>query len=123
MVLIDEQTKKQWRAPKHNSHGAITAKAIQPGDSGIFATCTKGQERKCVSELRDLFQEYAEIMYGNVLGDAKVKVEGAGCDEGLDSIENDIKAEIAGIKKPETAQLFTPVKLDVQCGEYPPQSV
>lgn len=83
-----------------------------PGDSGIFATCNKGREAKCVGELRDLFAEYAEQLYGN--GDSADEDEG----EGTASIENDIQAEIAGIQKPPTAQLFVPVKLDVQCGEY-----
>jgi len=62
-------------------------------------------------------------MYGDVLENARVKVEDGGDGEGLDSIENDIQAEIAGIKKPETAQLFTPVKLDVQCGKLPSMPV
>lgn len=83
-----------------------------PGDSGIFATCNKGREAKCVGELRDLFAEYAEQLYGN--GDSADEDE----DAGTASIENDIQAEIAGIQKPPTAQLFVPVKLDVQCGEY-----
>ena len=39
-------------------------------------------------------------------------------DGGATSIENDIQAELAGIQKPTTAQLFVPVKLDVQCGEF-----
>lgn len=83
-----------------------------PGDSGIFATCNKGREAKCVGELRDLFAEYAEQLYGD--GDSED--EG---DKGTASIENDIQAELAGIQKPPKAQLFVPVKLDVQCGEYP----
>jgi len=104
------QTKQQWRTPRKNNYGAIQARAIQPGDSGIFATCNKGREAKCIGELRDLFSEYAEILYGN----AEAQDEAGG---GVDNIENDIEAEIAGIKKPQTAQLFTPVKLDVQCGK------
>ena len=48
-------------------------------------------------------------------GDAEAQVEAGG---GVDDIENDIEAEIAGIRKPQTAQLFTPVKLDVQCGMF-----
>jgi tRNA acetyltransferase TAN1 len=82
-----------------------------PGDSGIFATCNKGREPKCVGELRDLFAEYAEQLYG---GGADEDDENDG---GAEGIENDIKAELAGIQKPPTAQLFVPVKLDVQCGE------
>lgn len=84
-----------------------------PGDSGIFATCNKGREAKCVGELRDLFAEYAEQLYGD--GDSED--EG---DKGTASIENDIQAELAGIQKPPKGQLFVPVKLDVQCGEYLP---
>ena len=83
-----------------------------PGDSGIFATCNKGREAKCVGELRDLFAEYAEQLYGD--GDDADDNE----NEGTASIENDIQAELAGIQKPPKGQLFVPVKLDVQCGEY-----
>jgi tRNA acetyltransferase TAN1 len=83
-----------------------------PGDSGIFATCNKGREAKCVGELRDLFAEYAEQLYGD--GDDADENE----NEGTASIENDIQAELAGIQKPPKGQLFVPVKLDVQCGEY-----
>ena len=82
-----------------------------PGDSGIFATCNKGREAKCVGELRDLFAEYAEQLYGD--GDSEDEN-----DKGTASIENDIQAELAGIQKPPKGQLFVPVKLDVQCGEY-----
>ena len=84
-----------------------------PGDSGIFATCNKGREAKCVGELRDLFAEYAEQLYGD--GDDADDNE----NEGTASIENDIQAELAGIQKPPKGQLFVPVKLDVQCGQYP----
>jgi tRNA acetyltransferase TAN1 len=84
-----------------------------PGDSGIFATCNKGREAKCVGELRDLFAEYAEQLYGD--GDSEDEN-----DKGTASIENDIQAELAGIQKPPKGQLFVPVKLDVQCGKYLP---
>jgi hypothetical protein len=107
--IVNWQTKKQWRVPRGEGKGAPAPRAIMPGDSGIFATCNKGREPKCVGELRDLFSEYAEQLYG----------DGADEDEGngAEGIENDIKAELAGIQKPPTAQLFVPVKLDVQCGE------
>ena len=87
-----------------------------PGDSGIFATCNKGRESKCVGELRDLFSEYAEQLYGDGDGDS----EDEGDNKGTASIENDIQAELAGIQKPPKGQLFVPVKLDVQCGEFLP---
>jgi hypothetical protein len=86
-----------------------------PGDSGIFATCNKGREARCVGELRDLFSEYASQLYGDAAGDDDDNDDNDG---GATSIENDIQAELAGIQKPVTAQLFVPVKLDVQCGEF-----
>lgn len=86
-----------------------------PGDSGIFATCNKGREKKCVGELRDLFSEYATQLYGDAADGGDDDGDEVG---GATSIENDIQAELAGIQKPATAQLFVPVKLEVQCGEF-----
>ncbi|KAI7238295.1 hypothetical protein KC330_g2655 [Hortaea werneckii] len=106
------KTKKQWRVPRKNDRGAIQAKAIQPGDSGIWATCNKGREGKCVAELRDLFTEYAEEMYGTAVAGAPEDQDDA--DEPAD-IESEIQAEVAGIRKPTTVQLFTAVRVDVQC--------
>jgi hypothetical protein len=104
------QSKKQWRVPRDSKNAP---RAIMPGDSGIFATCNKGREARCVGELRDLFSEYASQLYGDAADDDDDKDDG-----GATSIENDIQAELAGIQKPVTAQLFVPVKLDVQCGEF-----
>ena len=107
------QTKRQWRVPRKNDRGAVQAKVIQPGDSGIWATCNKGREGKCVGELRDLFTEYAELLYGDAVANEAEGEDEA--DEPAD-IESEIQAEVAGIRKPSTVQLFTPVRLDVQCG-------
>ncbi|KAK5135043.1 hypothetical protein LTR08_005703 [Meristemomyces frigidus] len=106
------KTKRQWQVPRKNNHGAVGSKVIQPGDSGIWATCNKGREAKCVGELRDLFTEYAELLYGDALaGDA----DGDDAEGEPADIESEIQAEVAGIRKPSTVQLFTPVRLDVQC--------
>lgn len=90
-------------------------RTIQAGDSGIFATCNKGREKKCVGELRDLFAEYAELLYGGEEEAGKAEEDEAG--GGVEDIEKDIKAEIEGIQKPAKASWFVPVKLEVQCGE------
>jgi len=95
---------------KNNDRGAVQAKVIQPGDSGIWATCNKGREGKCVGELRDLFTDYAERLYGGDAGDDE-----ANAANGTVDIESEINAEVAGIRKPASVQLFTPVRLDVQC--------
>ncbi|KAH9844555.1 THUMP protein [Teratosphaeria destructans] len=108
------KTKKQWRVPRKNDRGAVQAKAIKPGNSGIWATCVRGKEGKCVGELRDLFTEYAELLYGDALGQAAGGHE-EGDDEGDDDIEGQIQAEVAGIRKPASVQLFTNVKVEVPC--------
>nr|POE93228.1 uncharacterized protein c25h2.10c [Quercus suber] len=118
------QTKKQWRVPRksgdHNNTGQPQAKVIEPGDSGIWATCNKGKEGKCIGELRDLFAEYADETYAEELASGAATTtskddEGDDADAPLD-IESEIKAEVDDLHRPRTKQLFTPVRIDVQCG-------
>ena len=53
---------KQWRTPKKQSlHMAPT---IEPGDAGIWATCDMHKEGRATIELRDLFEDYAQKIYG-----------------------------------------------------------
>ena len=129
-----QKTKKQWRVPhsnnsKHADHER--SRTIQPGDAGIWATCTKGKERKCIAELRDLFTEYAETMYGGqipVINDATTNSatsEGDAAaqfamtsDGNADDIESSIRAEVAALRRPPTtgaAALFEPILPDMQC--------
>jgi hypothetical protein len=53
------QGKKQWDAVRK---GAGDPRAIQPGDTGIWATCAMKKEAKSVSDLRDLFQEVGSFL-------------------------------------------------------------
>lgn len=110
-----EQQKKQWRVTRKNDNHEAHARAIQPGDSGIWATCVKGKESKAVGELRDLFAEYEELLYGDVNG-RESQQGGAGKAEA--GIEDDIDAELAELSRPSKAQLFTPIRLDLQCGQW-----
>lgn len=115
--------KKPWRTPRNQSHqGGQAPRVIQPGDSGIWATCNKGRERACVGELRDLFTEYAELLYGSggpTIGSEEATKDAAEDDEVSGGIEDEINAEVAGLKQPVgAAQLFTPIRVDVQCGVY-----
>lgn len=135
------KTKKQWRVSHKNSNpDSYRHRTIQPGDAGIWATCTKGKERKCIYELRDLFVEYAEMLYGDQIAtasnpvpglmdvdpgeganeDAAIVVEEADDEDvkggGGGSIEDEIQAEIAGLRKPSgAAKLFEPILPDMQC--------
>ncbi|KAK0254126.1 hypothetical protein LTS09_010847 [Friedmanniomyces endolithicus] len=108
------KSKKQWQVPRRNDHGGVQAKAIQPGDSGIWATCNKGREGKCVGELQNLFTEYAELLYGSTLDASATRGDGTEMSDAAD-IESEIQAEVAGIRKPSAVQLFTSIRLHVQC--------
>lgn len=107
----DKRHKKQWRVPRSNN--SAPPPSIQPGDSGIWATCDKGREGKCVGELKDLLTEYAETLYPDTA--AQHGSDAAAEDQ---DIENDILAEINDLHRPKTRQLFTPIRIDVQCGEH-----
>ncbi|SMR63569.1 unnamed protein product [Zymoseptoria tritici ST99CH_3D1] len=112
------KTKKQWRPPKtsHQQNGSSaqnhTAKDIHSGDSGIWVTCGKGREGKCVMEMRDLFNEYAKEMYPQ---SADGPDGGEGDAEGEMDIEREIQAELDEMKKPARGQLFTHVRVNLQC--------
>ena len=129
-----QKTKKQWRVPhsnnsKHADHER--SRTIQPGDAGIWATCTKGKERKCIAELRDLFTDYAEVMYGGQMpvindattnsstgeGDGNTTTEAAQSPD-ADDIESSIQTELATLRRAPTtgaAALFEPILPDMQC--------
>lgn len=47
------QVQKAW----HSKSSKAEDRSIKPGDSGIWVTCHKGKERKCMGELRDLLTE------------------------------------------------------------------
>lgn len=86
-------------------------------------TCQKNKEGKCVHEMRDWLTDLAEHLYPEAL-EAKAP-DAANEDAGEEEvdIEKAIAAEVKDIRKPAAAQLFTPVRLDMQCGEYWQSSV
>ncbi|RYN33080.1 hypothetical protein AA0112_g6055 [Alternaria arborescens] len=102
--------KRNWDMPRR---GGIQSRAIKPGDAGIWATCAMKKEAKSVSDLRDLFQEYATTLYGTAESNGTA-AEDSSDSEGGD-IEAEIKKELADIRKPTTKPLFTSLKLDTQC--------
>lgn len=90
-------------------------KTIEPGDSGVWVTCSKGKEGKCVGEILDLFTEYAERLYPQAQDEEEPN--GADADDYEEQdIEKAIKAEVNDIRRPAAARLFTPVRINVQCG-------
>ncbi len=101
---------KPWMVAKKGHSPA----SIEPGDSGIWATCEMGKEGRCTSDLRDLFEEYAVKLYGDVMGEC----EDAGDDDNAEvDIEAEIEKEVHGLKSKttKTRPLFQTVKMDIQC--------
>ncbi|KAJ4365867.1 hypothetical protein N0V83_008489 [Neocucurbitaria cava] len=99
--------KKMWDMPRRN----LEHRAIQPGDTGIWATCAMKKEAKSIGDLRDLFQEYATKLYGAANGIA----DDNDSDSDGGDIEAEINKELADIRKPTTKPLFASIKLDTQC--------
>ena len=110
--------------PRNSETNAKERRVIQQGDSGVWATCDKGKERQCIGELRDLFAEYAETLYGH--GAVKEAADPSATDlEVLPTagIESEIQDEIGELQHRTEIELFTPVRIDVQCGERKSQNV
>ncbi|KAI9823309.1 MAG: Pyruvate decarboxylase 1 [Thelocarpon impressellum] len=109
-----EKPSKQWRTPKQQGHRDIGSASfgggtIEPGDSGVWATCDKGREGKCVVELRDFLEKAAEEIYGNELREDEEDGDGAG------DIESSIQQEIQQMRAQKSSSLFTAVKLNIPC--------
>ncbi|KAF2459397.1 hypothetical protein BDY21DRAFT_338138 [Lineolata rhizophorae] len=120
--------KKQWRTPRQNTSAApatnnvptISHDGIEPGDAGIFVTCDRSNKAKCTAELKDLFEDFAEKLYGvghGALGagDGASASADDTADREAEDIEASIRREVQSIKKPTEEPLFRPVKLSVDC--------
>ena len=104
---------KQWRVPKKGQSN-YAPPTVEPGDSGIWATCALGREVKSTAELRDLFEEYAKKLYGS----PEEHSDGEYSNEDTEAdIEAEIQKEVQGMKSKVTKKeaLFQSVKMDIQC--------
>ena len=108
-----QKKSKQWRVPKKGQSNYVPP-SLEPGDSGIWATCEMGKEGKSTTELRDLFGEYVKKLYGS----PEEHSNGEDSNENADAdIEAEIQKEVEGIKSKVTKReaSFLPVKMDIQC--------
>lgn len=106
------------RAPK----GRSVAPPYKAGDAGIWITCPKGKERKCIGEMMDVFDEVQCILsrlaaqrlieqYVTKLhGDANSNDPATAMD-----IEQDITTEIEGIRRPQKPSLIEAKWTDIPC--------
>ncbi|KAL8674288.1 MAG: hypothetical protein Q9168_001281 [Polycauliona sp. 1 TL-2023] len=106
----NKKTKKAWQMPRRKFS---SAPSINPGDTGIWATCDMHREGQCTIELKDLFNEYARLIYGDVTaGNAAVTDD---AQLGGEDIEAEINREMQSLQQSKREALFVPVKIDVQC--------
>lgn len=96
---------------------------IDTSTSGIYATCNRGKEKACISELTNLFNEKAEEFYDLDAWRAQNEGEKEPADQKDSeetkelSIEEQIKQEVADLKGAKTSKtsLFSPIELDCEC--------
>ena len=110
-----QKKSKQWRVPKKSQSNYVPP-SLEPGDSGIWATCEMGKEGKSTTELRDLFGEYVKKLYGSPEEHSNGEDSNEDADADAD-IEAEIHKEVQGIKSKVTKReaSFLPVKMDIQC--------
>ncbi|KAL9026902.1 MAG: hypothetical protein Q9196_004504 [Gyalolechia fulgens] len=107
--LAAKKAKKQWQVPKKN----LSIPTINPGDAGIWATCDMHKEGLCTVELKNFFNQYADLIYGDAITHGTT-VQEQNLDVG-DDIEAEINKEVQGMQSSKQEALFVPVKIDVQC--------
>ncbi|RDW67932.1 hypothetical protein BP6252_09328 [Coleophoma cylindrospora] len=105
----------KWQTPHQKSklegRAETSREIIEPGDSGIWATCAKNQERRARDELQAILSESAERIYG--INVDSMPDDG---DEAGDDIEASIKREMAYLANKDTStKPFVPVQLDLAC--------
>ncbi|KAI4280696.1 MAG: hypothetical protein L6R38_004243 [Xanthoria sp. 2 TBL-2021] len=104
------KTKKPWQMPGKKFS---SAPSINPGDAGIWATCDMHREGQCTAELKDLFNDYAGLIYGKATASNAAVLDDAQL--GSDDIEAEINKEMQGLQNFKQEALFVPVKIDVRC--------
>ncbi|KAL8716805.1 MAG: hypothetical protein Q9225_005897 [Loekoesia sp. 1 TL-2023] len=106
----NKKAKKQWQMPKKN---LPSAPSIEPGDAGIWVTCDMHKEGLCTVELKDFFNDYAHLIYGDAITSDTASSKNN--KDASDDIEAEIKKEVQGMQDSRQEALFVPVKIDVQC--------
>ncbi|KAL0259955.1 hypothetical protein SLS55_005698 [Diplodia seriata] len=115
--MPDESRKRKASTDDHSHAGKRSrgGGSIEPGDSGIWATCNMGREAKAVAELRDMFEEHVEKMYG---GGAGRDDDAAGVDASTQEdadVEAEIAKELEDIRKPAKEPPFRHIRVDTDC--------
>ncbi|KAL9106947.1 MAG: hypothetical protein Q9227_008070 [Pyrenula ochraceoflavens] len=121
-VKAHRKQRSKWRAQNAQSKGKIAASrsGIESGDKGIFVTCDRGREMKCIYEMADLLNEYCDMFHNEENSPRQPtqdEIDGALSDE---DVEASIGKEIVDMQLSSTAKEtpFSYVKLDIECVSF-----
>ncbi|KAI9202663.1 uncharacterized protein BJ171DRAFT_569450 [Polychytrium aggregatum] len=117
---IDDTTGRS-PAEKHNRPFQV-----EPGMVGVFVSCTLGREKYCIKELYNLFDEYAERLYGKDIGLLDKPGASQGNDLEDDPAEDDdddedesfeaaFAKEVQGLKTSRSQKRFVNVNISIDC--------
>ena len=112
----------KWHAHKVGKNGQIpvSASGLFSGDAGIFVTCDKGQEGKCLREANDLLSQYVDAKDEGDRSNATTDTIAKESKEDDLDVESSIQKELDSIKS-SAAQPHAPlsfVKLDIPCVSF-----
>ncbi|KAL4897031.1 hypothetical protein BDV59DRAFT_198473 [Aspergillus ambiguus] len=97
----------KWNYQQSNKSG------IESGDWGVFITCDKGREGKCIAETLDLFSQFVESP-GDQNGDTDNSADEAEAD-----IEAQIRKEVEGLKPGSSkAPQFQAIRIEMPCVSF-----
>ncbi|PUU74053.1 hypothetical protein B9Z19DRAFT_1093761 [Tuber borchii] len=106
------KTKEYWKNQAKAKYHSLYS--IEEGSQGIFATCDRGREARCVEEMYRLLEQVASELYGlDLSGDKNDKDEDEEVED--EDIGASIQQEINDLKGAKPEKPFISVKLDIEC--------
>ncbi|RPA82248.1 hypothetical protein BJ508DRAFT_93566 [Ascobolus immersus RN42] len=113
------RSKSNYLAKAHNNTSTPNGEAVQtgfrPGLAGIFITCERKKEARCVSEMNGILDRYATQMYG-ISEDGDVEKDEDDDEEGdLEAMLDKGLDQLANAKKSKQDRPFYSIKIDCQC--------
>ncbi|KIJ51459.1 hypothetical protein M422DRAFT_26869 [Sphaerobolus stellatus SS14] len=83
---------------------------------GVWATCARGRERSTIGELYDLFESIAEELWPTEQKEASSREDDQDAEEeDEDNLEEMVKKELAGLKKPRVQKRFANCQTGTPC--------
>ncbi|GES58457.1 THUMP domain protein [Aspergillus terreus] len=105
------QSSKKRKGASKWLHQQPNKAIIESGDWGVFVTCDKGREGKCIAETLDLFSQWVETSKDGI-NDAN----NSAAEEEDEDIEAQIRKEVEGLKPGASkSPQFRAIRIDMPC--------